>query len=162
MGGGWIEAAFDLLQQPLAESDIADRLTRTGCSQAIAEKLLAFLPLACGRALLANTGVQSSEMFRGMSEDGTVGGPQPLSADPYWSAITTFVAAQRMAKPEAVRVVGTRSAEFDAISKALANGSKLADLVGSDPIFLFVAPSVAPNKPRAEPATPWWAFWRRI
>src|SRR6266480_7815255 len=117
MTNGWIRTAFDLLQQPLAEDDVANRLTAAGCPDAMAEKLLAFMPLACGRALLANTGVTFSETFRGMDKDGTVGGSQRLSADPHWNEIETFVAAQRTAKPEAVRVIGMRSAEFDAINK---------------------------------------------
>jgi hypothetical protein len=153
----WLKAAFDLLRQPLAESEVVDRLVATGCAEPAAEKLVAFLPLACGRALLSESGVTFSPMFRSMRADGTIGEPQRLSEAAHWNLITAFVAAQQVAEPAALRLVGIRSAEFDAINKAVANGSRMADLVGSDPIFLLLTSESA----HEAPAKPWWAFWRR-
>ena len=157
MAKDWIQTAFALFQQELTDGQVVSRLTSAGCSPAVAEKLVAFIPLACGRALLEGTGVKLSETFRCMGDDKAVGEPESLSSDPHWNVIEKFIAAQKKTKPEAVGLVGVRSAEFDAVNNALLNGSVLADLVGADPIFLFVNPSI----PSKTPGAPWWAFWRR-
>jgi hypothetical protein len=157
----WIRAAFDLLQTPLAEHDVVEHLISAGCPAVTAYKLVALVPLACGRALMADTGVVFSTNFRGMSADGTVGGPQLLAAEPYWSLIEAFVAAESRARPDAVRAIGMCSAEFHAVNKAALDGSRLEDLVGGPPIFHFVEPEVAPERPQPVTAAPWWAFWRR-
>jgi hypothetical protein len=152
----WITRTFDLLCQKLHDGEVADRLKSDGCPPIVAEKIVALLPLACGRAMLADTGVSFSATFRCMGADGTVSGPQSLSSEPLWSMIQGFVATQRTAKPDGFSFVARRSAEFDAVNKAALNGSKLADLVGSDPIFLFVEPTIEPKNKKAFR----WAFWR--
>jgi hypothetical protein len=152
----WITRTFDLLCQDLQDGEVANHLKSAGCSPIIAEKIVAFLPLACGRAILAGTGVSFSAAFRCMGEDGTLSEPQSLSSEPLWSMIQEFIATQRTAKPDGFSLVARRSAEFDAVNKAALNGSKLADLVGSDPIFLFVEPTIEPKNKKV----PWWAFWR--
>ena len=152
-----IHAAFDLLQQPLTDREIVDRLLGAACSRLEAEKLVAFVPTACGRVLLSEMGVSFPDTYTGMREDGSVGEPQRLSSDPDWNAIQRFVTAQKAANLGAIRLVGTRSAEFDAANKAIQKGSSPADLVGSGPVFLFIEPSPQSQYPR----TPWWAFWRR-
>jgi hypothetical protein len=126
----WIETAFDLLQQDLGEEGVITRLAEMGCSSARAEKLVCFLPLACGRTLLADSGITFSSAFRRLREDGTVGEPTPLAADADWVAIEQWLATHKKTRPDAVRVVGMQSAEFDAINKALFGGSKLSNLVG--------------------------------
>jgi hypothetical protein len=161
MADEWLQAAFDLLQQRLDDDEIVERLTSAGCPAVAAYKLVAFLPLCCGRALMANTGVTFSPMFRGARADGTVGGPQLLLADPYWNDVEPFVADQCRARFEAVRAIGMRSAEFRAVNKAAWAGSQLEDLVGADPVFAFIEPEVVPKRSRSVRAAPWWAFWRR-
>lgn len=157
MSGNWTETVFRLLQEQLADGDVVSRAVSAGCPQAIAETLVAFLPLACGRVLLDGTGVVVSRKYRVMSPCGEVGEPRSLAADPHWIAIMNFVERQRVQAPAAVRVVGMRSAEFDAVNKAALNGSKLTDLVCADPIFLVMQTSVRSR----DLQRPWWAFWRR-
>src|SRR5262245_47427110 len=153
----WIETAFDLLQQELAEEDIITRLADMGCSKAKAEKLVCFLPLACGRASLADSGVSFSSLFRGMDENGTIGEPSPLAADMRWVAIERWLSSQQSVQQDAVRAVGSRSAEVDAVNKALLAGSNASNLVGSDAIFRFFYQTADAEGQRA----PRWAFWRR-
>jgi len=153
----WIEKAYVLLQQDISDGDVAARLETTGCPPQLAEKLVAFLPLACGRLLLAGSGVVLSRSFRPMNRDGSVGGPRKLESDPCWLEIEAFLPRGSTVMREAIGIVGRRSAELDAANKAAARGSRLADLVGAEPIFLFVEPVEDP--PRQ--ISPWWAFWRR-
>jgi hypothetical protein len=149
----WIEAVFNMLQQGEIDGSHIDQLSELGCPRATADKLLTLLPLACGRALLADTGVRFSPMYRCMSENGTAGEPASLSEDACWIAIDEWLATHKQSRWDAVRMVGTQSAEFDAINKALLNGSKLSDLAGSDPIFSW---------PNAEPRrSSLWSFWRK-
>ena len=149
----WIEAAFNMLQQGEIDRSHIDQLSELGCPRAAADKLLTLLPLACGRALLADTSVKFSPMYRCMNEDDTVGEPSMLSEDSCWVAIEEWIGAHKQRQWDAVRMVGTQSAEFDAINKALLNGSKLTDLAGSDPIFSW--PNAEPRR-RSK-----WSFWRK-
>jgi hypothetical protein len=153
----WTQSAFALLQQEHTDGEVASRLISAGCLPAVAEKLVAFIPLACGRTVLEDLGVKLSGSYRGMDQAGIVGGPQELASDPQWNAVAQFIAAQKSAGPDAVGLVAARSAEFDAVNKAMLNGSKPSNLVGSDPILLFLDP----GSPSQIPKKPWWAFWRR-
>ncbi len=153
----WIEAAFDLLQQDLGEDGVIARLAAMGCAKAKAEKLVCFLPLACGRASLADSGVRFSAAFRTMDENGTIGEPHPLAADADWVAIERWLGSQQSGRRDAIWNVGTQSAEFDAVNKALFAGSKASNLVGSDPIFRL-ADQTADAEGQGSPR---WAFWRR-
>lgn len=153
----WMDAAFDALQEPIADGEVVERLVSEGCTLALADKLVTLLPLACGRALLKGTGVSFSRSFRTMGVDGTIGDPHALRSEPHWRKVRSFVAARTASTPDAVAIVGRRSAEVDAVNKARMNGSRLSDLVGADPIFYFLQPGLAEKRrPR-----PWWAFWRR-
>jgi hypothetical protein len=149
----WIEAVFNILQQGEIDGSHIDQLSELGCPRATADKLLTLVPLACGRALLADSGVRFSPLHRCVNENGEVGEPSPLSADFCWAAINDWMIANKQNRWDALRMVATQSAEFDAINKALLHGSKLSDLAGSDPIFSW---------PNAEPSrrSP-WSFWRK-
>ena len=154
--GNSVEAAFHLLQQDLGEEAVIARLAAMGCPMARAEKLVCFLPLACGRIVLADTGIAFSSAFRCMGDDGSMSEPRRLAADADWVAVERWLATNKNRHADAVRVVGMRSAEFDAINKALFGGSKLSDLVGSDPIFRMTY-----QTPDERTKRPWWAFWGR-
>lgn len=153
----WIRPAFDLLQQDLGEQGVITQLTAMGCPEAKAEKLVCFLPLACGRALLADHGIAFSAKFRRMDADGSIGEPIPLASDTDWIAIERWLGTRQALGRDAMRIVGTRSAEFDAVNKALSRGSKASNLVGADPIFRF---DDQPAEPEGR-KSPSWAFWRR-
>ncbi len=154
----WTSAALHLLAQDLVEDEVITRLVASGCPPDRAEKLVAFLPLACGRILLADMGITFSPTFRAVDRDGRVGAPQKLSADPEWKLAQSLIDTAKAERLAAHRTAGVRSAEFDAVNKALLNGSKPADLVGSDPIFLLSETSIV----RDATKRPWWAFWRRL
>jgi hypothetical protein len=70
-----------------------------------------------------------------MGDDGAIGEPRPLAAEEDWVAIERWLGVHKATRLDGIRVVGMQSAEFDAINKALFAGSKLSDLIGSDPIF---------------------------
>jgi hypothetical protein len=148
----WIEAVFNILQQGEVEGSHIDKLSELGCPRATADKLLTFFPLACGRAMLADSGIRLSPMYRCMSENGTVGEPSLLSEDSCWVAIDEWMATHMQTHWDAVRTIGMQSAEFDAINKALLNGSKLTDLAGSDPIFAWPNAEPQPRRRVCNPA----------
>jgi hypothetical protein len=156
----WVGAAFELFKQQREDADVLDSLVAEGCSRALAEKLLVFLPHACGRALLADTGVALSDNFRCMRPDGTVGPPQRLASDSDWVAIQRYVTDRTLSDKESVAIIGMRSSEFDAVNQALHNGSQLKDLVTADPIFIFTDASGLPDAIQETKPKPWWAFWR--
>jgi len=150
----WTRVAFDLLAQPLADGEVVERLVEAGCPEEVARKLVGFIPTACGRVVLSRLGVAFSDNYRGTYDDGSLGAPQRLRADPSWNAAAQFVAALNARDPVAVHDVGTRSAEYNAVEKAVADGGHPADLVCVELVLHFVAP--AAHRP-----VPWWAFWRR-
>jgi len=150
----WIDPAFDLLRLEFAEGDVVSRLVSDGCQPDLAEKLVAFLPLACGRMLLK--GVTFPPSYMVMSEDGSISISHTLSSDPWWRKVETFLEERKTSMMDAIGAVGRRSAEFDAVNKAVSNGSRLRDLVAAEPIFFFVKPHAEVN----QSLRPWWVFWR--
>lgn len=152
----WLGTAFDLLGQPLADGVIVERLVAAGCPAQTANKLVAFVPTACGRMLLGRLGVAFPDTYRGMLDDGSIGPPQRFDADRDWMPTRNFLIRQHMGSPAAVHRIGMRSAEFDAINQAIANGARPADLVCADLIFAFVAPAEKPRRFRSL-----LSFWRR-
>jgi hypothetical protein len=134
----WINHALNLLSLQFKESEVVSRLVSEGCDAAIAEKLVAFLPLACGRRVIV--GVSFPPLYRVMGEDHLVRGPFKLSSELWWRNVETFLDARGESMADAIDTVGRRSSEFDAVNKALAKGSRLSDLVAAEPIFFFVQP----------------------
>jgi hypothetical protein len=151
----WVERTFKLFEQDRTEHEIADELVAAGCEVTTADKLVVFVPLACGRVSLADTGVSLSASFRPMGSDGRVGEPQSLLADPVWIAVQEYVGAQSKANSHSVEILALRGSEFEAFRKARSKGSAPANLVFSDPLILLTEWNDAPMKKAS-----WWQFWR--
>jgi hypothetical protein len=154
MSRDWIEFAYDLLQQQLRDAENVERLTAHGCPAETIDRMLAFLPLACGRVILGGIGISHPPNYRPIYPDGTVGDPKPLAADPEWRRVMEFVEARR--HEDGIRIIGTQSAEFDAVNRAMLAGSDPANLVGSDPVLYWSV-----GREAAKPVKPWWAFWSK-
>jgi hypothetical protein len=101
---------------PPSEGEIAETLESQGVEPWLAQRLVAFLPLAFGRALLPGAGF--SDLFR----DGPV--ERRLADEPVYAA-----AAARAARPIRVEMerIGLRSAEVNAANQA--PNTSLSDLV---------------------------------
>lgn len=117
---------WEVLEQAFANTDIPHSLTI---------KLLEFMPLAFGRVLLDGMGIQFSESYIRYDAQTERQKEQRLADEPvyiesFWAA-TQIVA--RQAAGEAFKAVALRSAELDAINKALNAGSKPEDLATSSP-----------------------------
>ena len=156
----WVGTAFELFKQQREDIDILRSLLSAGCPRDLAEKLLVFIPHACGRAILADTGIAFPKSYRCLQPDDTLGPQLWFASDADWVSIERAIAARQPAERDAIALIGMRSAEFDAINQALHNGSQLANLVPSEPIFIFTDASGLAGVAGKTKAKPWWAFWR--
>jgi Family of unknown function (DUF6348) len=102
----------------LDDDEIVARLESQGVSAWLAERLVAFLPMAYGRVILRDC------HFEPTFVDGSV--TRPLDGDPVWRAV--WARAQQATREEAQRI-GLRSAAVNAANKLLHEGSQLADLM---------------------------------
>jgi hypothetical protein len=156
----WITTAFELFKQRREDVDILDKLLSAGCRRDVSEKLLMFLPQACARAFLSDLGIVFPPNYRCVLPDGSLGAQRPFNSDPDWVAIEAFVVARKSTEKDEIARIGTRSSEFDAINKALLNGSKPSNLVLSDSVFAFTEASGLSGATAQAAKKPWWRFWR--
>ena len=155
----WIETAFELFKKDTSDDDTFHQLLAAGCERRLAERLLCFFPLACGRIVLADL-VEFPGEYASLQAHGKIGPARSLRSDPDWIAIELFLTTRQQTEASAISRIGMRSAEFDAINKALLNGSEPKNLVLSKPIFTFVETETLTTTPVTSKPKPWWAFWR--
>jgi len=163
-----IELAIgDLLESitrnPDAEDDVVvSELVAAGTTELDAERLIAFVPSACGRAVLSNLGAQFPEEY--IVRD-YVSGREAwgrLRDEPVFQAAQAFIRAQGVAS-EAVRRLAARSAEMNA-AEELRRGDR-ADGVRFVEAVLLRLPVNSVRSPTrlssiAGPKLkPWWRPW---
>lgn len=138
-----------------SESELVDKICTATRDRDLAERLVEFVPLGFGRVILGKMGVVSPDRFVRMFDNGEFSAECPLDAEPLWKPVVAFAkqAETRMSKDEFFAVAG-RSAEVDAVTKAIQAGSNPKNLVGSAPILMREAPMPAP--PVKKP----WQFWK--
>jgi hypothetical protein len=156
----WISTAFELFKRGNSDADIFHQLLAAGCARSLAGRLLCFIPLSCGRMVLADLGIEFPEKYVCFQADGALGPARSLGSDRDWVAIDSFLTARKATETPAISIIGMRSAEFDAINKALLNGSKPENLVLSAPVFTFEDSENVTSASTTTKAKPWWAFWR--
>jgi len=101
-----------------------------GIDPRTAARLVEFLPSAYCRVMLANRGVQFSEMFRRRLSDGSLSPERPLLSEPTWCKLLDY-ARQEIAGGISQRdllAVAGRSAEFDATNQLLNKGVRLKNV----------------------------------
>ncbi len=114
-------------------------LVNSGIERRCAARLVEFLPMVYCRILLSDSGARFAKTVRRRLPDGGLSAETPLSAEPIWNA------ALEVAKAEAERgvprkdiwLLAARSAEFDAANQLLQKGSKLTDVVFTEPILTW-------------------------
>src|SRR5258707_9733860 len=120
-----VQTAIRLLAEGEADNFIVVLMETEGVSAAVAERALAFVPLAFGRMLLGGMGITFAEeclMAHGAS---TV--TLPLKTIPVYQA--ALAAAQRSQGAAEFSPVALRSSEVSAVNNALNNGSQPQNLI---------------------------------
>jgi hypothetical protein len=133
-------AAFHEGAEPPSDDEVFYRLRTAGVQEWLAERLVAFLPLAFGRRVLP--GVTLADTFidgdsadiDGDSADGdsadsgSAGGgtERLLASEPVFLAAA---AAAEIAGRDDIERIGLRSAEFHVVNQALHAGAQMTDLV---------------------------------
>jgi hypothetical protein len=133
-------AAFHEGAEPPTDDEVFYRLRSAGVQEWLAERLVAFLPLAFGRRVLpgvtlADTFIDGDAVVAGDSVDGDSlgGGPvvgggteRLLASEPVFLAAA---AAAEIAGRDDIERIGLRSAEFHVVNQALHAGAQMTDLV---------------------------------
>jgi hypothetical protein len=133
-------AAFHEGAEPPTDDEVFYRLRSAGVQEWLAERLVAFLPLAFGRRVLpgvtlADTFIDGDAVVAGDSVDGGSlgGGPvvgggteRLLASEPVFLAAA---AAAEIAGRDDIERIGLRSAEFHVVNQALHAGAQMTDLV---------------------------------
>jgi hypothetical protein len=147
-------AAFHEGAEPPTDDEVFYRLRSAGVQEWLAERLVAFLPLAFGRRVLpgvtlADTFIDGDAVVAGDSVDGGSlgGGPvvgggteRLLASEPVFLAAA---AAAEIAGRDDIERIGLRSAEFHVVNQALHAGAQMTDLVIKPVRFPDPLPPVA-------------------
>lgn len=152
-----IAAAVDIFLQnrSATEAELVEKIRNVVGHEDLAERLVEFVPLAFGRVLLTKWGVKLPNEFVRMMGPNEFSDKCPLLAEPLWKPALAYAreAEHRLSKEE-FWSISSWSAETDAVSKAIAAGSKPQDLVGAPPILMRAAPLPA------MPDKHWWQVWK--
>jgi hypothetical protein len=155
---------------------LRDLLVTTGYDHALVSQAIQFVPVAFGRVLLSNLGIQFSPNYILLSGEGW------LVERGLLESLEVYRTAQAMtsSRADAMRAVALRSAEVTAINSALNAGSNPADLAAV-PVVAFTESATQQGVARAQellqslledarleagsqaeqPRTgkPWWKLW---
>ncbi|WP_315783576.1 hypothetical protein [Bradyrhizobium sp. SZCCHNPS1003] len=142
------------------EKSLFEALSDLGCAPFLTEKLVDYIPSACGRAFLREVGAVPSDRYTRPNLDGSRGRPLRFADDPIWMIVEEFVETLRTS-PETRKqfaLAARHSAEVVVLNKALNAGIRLEDIKGSRVATAFIAPlrfEVPGHSGRASP-------WRRL
>jgi hypothetical protein len=120
-----------------SEDDIVQDLIVSGVSAVEAEKLVALVPLAFGRILIAHMG--SANFSQSAILETARGLPRPvdLRREPIFMRALKLAGTMFHEGPrELFAPTATSSAEVDCVNKLLHGGSRIEDLVFTEPRFL--------------------------
>jgi hypothetical protein len=136
-----ITQAVEILRAQTDSSDyqLITNLVETGFDQALATRLVEFIPLAYSRVWLEGGGVQFADYYLRMSADGKTYTEHKLEDEHVYREAVAAAQSELAAGSgfdELLPIVG-RCAEFKAINSALHGGSRLEDLELSAPVFLL-------------------------
>ena len=120
------------------DDDIAKVLERDGASASEAQALLAYIPLAFGRVLMEGLPIRLADTALVQDQTGEAAEERTLGAEPIFAEATRLaerVKREASLTSEQFTAVAMRSAEVDAVNKALHGGAKPEDLVVSPPFI---------------------------
>lgn len=146
------------------EADLLEALLAHGINRPVAVQLIMLVPLAYGRAGLANSGVRFSDYFICMGPNGRPKRECKLNSLAVWNESIAFARKEidSGACGAAALAIAGRSPETNAINQALHGGEKIEDLVISPPVFIWpefnssVHADLSSKAPRR-----WWHFWKQ-
>jgi hypothetical protein len=150
-----VAAAIRLLAEEEADNFTVILMEAEGVTAPVAERALAFVPLAFGRLLLSGMGITFAEECLMAHGGSTV--TLPLKAIPVYQA--ALAAAQRTQSAAEFSPVALRSSEVAAVNNALNHGSQPHDLILGPPALTRVEATeeeiaAAAKKPKRS----WWPF----
>lgn len=122
-----------LAKKPTASDTFLERkLKHQQISDHLAEECIVFSPLAWGRPIIAELGIRYSEQYRLHSLISNHEQEFALDNEPVFVWATLMISLYRTEqRNELFKRVSMRSAEINAINKAIKAGHRLEDLIGS-------------------------------
>jgi hypothetical protein len=133
---------FDLLaREEVSEKfDFEKALLSLGASPAEAERLVDYIPSACGRAFCRELGMVLSDTYQRADHDGNWGPPQKFSDDPLWRSVEIYVEWLRVHSRKHFTLAAHHSAELNSVDNAVTAGETLASLRGAHTATVFNGP----------------------
>jgi hypothetical protein len=133
------------------DDDLSGALQGAGLSLAVAERTLAFVPMACARVVLR--GAQFPDVYLIPDQASGAYERHRLVDDSIFVAALEVAERLGGANPIVLRAAA-RSAEMQVAAQLLGPGSTCEDLVFTEPVLMRI-----PQTRRPPPAKPWWRFW---
>jgi hypothetical protein len=124
--------------QPEAEDDTIYSFLRTqGIEEALATKLIQFVPIAFCRFIMRPSGIRFAPNYVMMDARGRQVGEFALAEEPVFQEALTYcqTALAEGQKPAFFLLVAARSAGYRVIQELLANGSRPENIITSPPIL---------------------------
>jgi hypothetical protein len=134
------------------DGSLVRSLMEHGVPYVDAERLLAFVPMACGRALLAESGATFPDGYEVRDLDSGRTKKGRLSNEPVFVAAQSVV-AQRGTSDAQVRAAAARSAEMHVARQLLRPGETASNIRFTESVLLRL-PLEAVTSIR-----PWWRPW---
>ena len=150
-----IHKAIPLLAAGQDDDDIVHSLTASGVAAPLAERVIAFVPLAFGRVLLSGLGIRFSDDYLLPKADGTMV-TLPLKGQPVYTAARAN--ALWMKTGQDFGPVAMRSSEFSAVNNALNAGSQPDGLVAGPPARTRIQATDEELATAPKPRRRWWVF----
>ena len=128
-----MDAAIKSLLKIFVETPTADdeevvhELVRTGLSNIDAERLVAFVPMACARAILAEMGAQFPDTYIVRDHASGHETRARLADEPVFKAAQSFIAEHGVSS-DAVRLLASGSAEMAVARQLLGTGQDATDI----------------------------------
>jgi hypothetical protein len=160
-----------LLAIPVFEADPRAGPTETraaleaaGIPADLAAEVVDFLPIALARALLDGTGVRFADHYVRQTALGRVIGTKPLADEPVFREGLSIACEVSAHGGGAFLAVAARSAEYQAVSRALDGGARAEDLECHPPVMIAghddrrTFNDTSGGRQRGDGA--WWQVWK--
>ena len=147
-----------LLHPDAADEVVVSALREAGVGEHRAFEVVAWVPIAFGRAVLEGPDFRRPSTFQRMSADGQKFTRRRFADEPVFveaCRLATGLTSQGFPKKDFLLIAG-RSAEFRAVNDALLGRSELKNLEPAEPVVSL--PDNSPE-PRRDARRPSWKFW---
>ena len=144
--------------------DLCTALEAAGIPAGMAADVVDFLPIALARALLEGSGVRFADHYVRKTSQGQVIGTKPLLDEPVFrEGMGIACEVSGGGDGRAFLSVAVRSAEYQAVSRAIDGGLQMAELECHPPV---VSAGYDDHRGfhdtsggRQARVNPWWQFW---